>query len=75
MNVCVQGMWHLGTVTAACMASLGNRVTGLDFDAVTVKGLAGGIPPLFEPGLEELEGVVKTVEFLQANEWILEARE
>lgn len=54
MNVCVQGLWHLGTVTAACLASLGNKVTGLDFDAGTVNRLKQGIPPLLEPGLEEL---------------------
>lgn len=54
MNVCVQGLWHLGTVTAACLASLGNRVTGLDFDGGTVNRLIQGIPPLLEPGLEEL---------------------
>jgi UDPglucose 6-dehydrogenase len=54
MNVCVQGLWHLGTVTAACLASLGHRVMGLDFDAETINGLSGGVPPLFEPGLEEL---------------------
>jgi UDPglucose 6-dehydrogenase len=54
MNVCVQGLWHLGTVTAACLASLGNRVTGLDFDAKTIERLSGGIPPVLEQGLEEL---------------------
>ena len=54
MNVCVQGLWHLGTVTAACLASLGNRVTGLDFDAKTIVDLSRGIPPLLEPGLEDL---------------------
>ncbi len=54
MNVCVQGLWHLGTVTAGCLAELGNRVTGLDFDAKTIECLNRGIPPLLEPGLEEL---------------------
>jgi len=54
MKVCVQGLWHLGTVTAACLASLGNDVSGLDFDTSTVEGLRNGIPPLFEPGLESL---------------------
>ena len=53
MNVCVQGLWHLGTVTAACLASLGHRVTGLDFDARSVEELNQGRPPLFEPGLKE----------------------
>jgi UDPglucose 6-dehydrogenase len=54
MNVCVQGLWHLGTVTAACIASLGNRVVGLDFDAANVARLNGGLPPILEAGLETL---------------------
>lgn len=54
MNICVQGLWHLGTVIAACMASTGNRVVGLDFDETTISGLSVGNPPLFEPGLEAL---------------------
>ncbi len=54
MNVCVQGLWHLGTVTAACLASLGNKVSGLDFDTGVIEKLARGVPPLFEPDLEDL---------------------
>ena len=54
MKVCVLGLWHLGTVTAACLASVGHDVIGLDFDPAVVAGLAAGRPPLFEPGLEDL---------------------
>jgi UDPglucose 6-dehydrogenase len=54
MKVCVLGLWHLGTVTAACLASAGHRVTGLDFDETVIKDLKNGKPPLFEPGLEDL---------------------
>jgi UDPglucose 6-dehydrogenase len=54
MKLCVQGLWHLGCVTAACLASKGHDVTGLDFGAATVGQLRQGIPPLFEPGLEDL---------------------
>jgi UDPglucose 6-dehydrogenase len=54
MKVCVQGLWHLGTVTAACLASVGHQVTGFDADAATIAGLRAGTPPLFEPGLEDL---------------------
>lgn len=54
MRVCVFGLWHLGTVTAACLASGGHEVMGLDLDADTVQHLQAGQPPLFEPGLEEL---------------------
>jgi len=54
MKICVQGLWHLGTVTAACLASAGHSVTGLDFDAGRIQNLACGTPPVFEPGLEDL---------------------
>lgn len=56
MKVCVYGLWHLGTVTAACLASGGHEVVGLDPDAGTVDRLQAGRPPLFEPGLEGLVG-------------------
>jgi UDPglucose 6-dehydrogenase len=54
MDVGVLGMGHLGSVTAACLAKLGHRVVGMDFDEATVANLSKGIAPIFEPGLEEL---------------------
>jgi len=54
MTVCVFGLWHLGTVTAACLAASGQAVIGLDFDADTIAGLRNGRPPLYEPGLADL---------------------
>ncbi|MDA9661118.1 nucleotide sugar dehydrogenase [Gammaproteobacteria bacterium] len=54
MQVCVQGLWHLGSVTAACLASVGHDVIGLDTDPTTIDGLAQGRAPLFEPGLDAL---------------------
>lgn len=54
MRVCVVGLWHLGCVTAACLASRGHSVIGLDDNEGTINALAQGTPPLFEPGLAEL---------------------
>ncbi len=54
MNVCVQGLWHLGVVIAASLASLGHRVVGLDVNTGNIDQLSKGKPPLFEPGLEDL---------------------
>jgi UDPglucose 6-dehydrogenase len=54
MKVCVVGMWHLGSVTAACLASMGHNVIGLDADEATIAGLREGRPPVYEPGLEQL---------------------
>lgn len=54
MKVCVLGLWHLGTVTAACLAAAGHRVVGLDTDFQIIQDLKSGKPPLFEPRLEDL---------------------
>ena len=141
MRVCVAGLWHLGCVSADCLAKMRHCVAGWDPDSTVVAALRNGMPPLFEPGLKELireglsshrlsfhelpgaagsdaeviwvtfdtpvddndvaelaitrsyswirrrfdlwagsqkhsirDGVVKTVKFLKANEWILESR-
>jgi UDPglucose 6-dehydrogenase len=50
----VVGLWHLGSVTAACLASAGGDVVGLDPDARTIGALSEGHPPVSEPGLREL---------------------
>ena len=54
MRICTQGLWHLGPVTAGCMASMGHDVTGLDFDQQSVDKLCKAITPVSEPGLDEL---------------------
>lgn len=53
MNITVLGLWHLGSVTAACTATR-FPVTGLDFDPAVVQGLASGTAPIAEPGLDAL---------------------
>jgi UDPglucose 6-dehydrogenase len=53
LHIAVAGLWHLGSVTAACCARH-FEVTGLEFDEVVVSGLNQGKAPVFEPGLNEL---------------------
>lgn len=53
MTICILGLWHLGSVTAACCARHFD-VTGLDFDEAVISGLATGKAPILEPGLNEL---------------------
>lgn len=54
MNVTVVGLWHLGSVTAACLAARGRRVVGFDFDGSRVRELQRGRAPISEPGLDLL---------------------
>jgi UDPglucose 6-dehydrogenase len=57
----ILGLWHLGSVTAACCAEH-MSVVGFDPDASIVEGLTNGYPPIEEPGLTSL------IEAAQAKE-------
>src|SRR3954469_24145505 len=54
VKVCVYGLWHLGSVTAACLPRYGIDTVGLDEDLTTIANLSKAVPPLHEPGLPEL---------------------
>ena len=54
MRIGVLGLWHLGSVTAACLAALGHGWWGLISTSARVADLSQGVAPVFEPGLEEL---------------------
>jgi UDPglucose 6-dehydrogenase len=56
MKVAVLGLWHLGCVTAACVARAGHEVVGWDSDQSTVSRLVDARAPVAEPGLNELLG-------------------
>ncbi len=53
MNVAVYGLWHLGCVTAACLAAKKHRVIGIDPDKAIIEALGVGRPPVAEPGLAD----------------------
>ena len=59
MKVAVLGLWHLGSVTAACLARAGHIVVGWDADQAALRGLQSGRAPIAEPGLDDLlsEGI------------------
>ena len=51
--IAVLGLWHLGSVTAACCAKH-FKTTGLEFDEGVIRKLKAGKAPLLEPGLDDL---------------------
>jgi UDPglucose 6-dehydrogenase len=54
LRLTVLGSGYLGITHAACMASLGFDVLGVDTDSRKVDQLNAGELPIYEPGLEEL---------------------
>ena len=70
MKICVYGLWHLGSVTSACLASLGHQVIGFDDNKTTVKKIKSGIAPIFETGLDNLiKKGIKTKKLSFTNEY------
>jgi len=53
-TVAVFGIGYVGSVTAACLASIGHRVVGVDSDRHKIECINSGKAPFFEPGLEEI---------------------
>lgn len=53
-NILVVGSGHVGLVTGACLADLGNSAICMDDDNEKIEGLKKGIMPFYEPGLEEI---------------------
>jgi UDPglucose 6-dehydrogenase len=53
-RVAVYGLWHLGVVTAACMAEFGFDVVAIDENQAVIDGLRVGDTPVFEPSLPEI---------------------
>lgn len=54
MNIAVVGLWHLGTVTAGCLASAEHEVIAFDSDRSLIGNLKRGVLPVNEPGLAAL---------------------
>jgi len=53
-GICIVGSGHVGLVTGACLADLGNRVICMDDDVMKIKSLTKGVVPFYEPGLKEI---------------------
>ena len=54
MNLCIIGAGHVGLVTGACFAEIGNQVICVDNDEEKIRMIERGKMPMYEPDLEEL---------------------
>ena len=59
MNVAVFGLGYVGSVSSACLASMGHKVTGVDVSQLKVDEIRSGLSPIVEKDLPRLiaEGV------------------
>lgn len=70
-NITIIGTGYVGLVTAVGFAELGNKVIGIEKDREKLDLLKKGLPPFYEPGLEELlkknfnEGRIKFLESIK----------
>jgi len=56
MKITVIGSGYVGLVSGACLADLGNDVLCLDVDPKKIALLQSGGVPIYEPGLDTLNG-------------------
>src|SRR5713101_3684543 len=54
MKVSVIGTGYVGLVTGVCLAEKGQQVICVDLDPQKVESINRGVPPIYEPGLQEL---------------------
>jgi GDP-mannose 6-dehydrogenase len=59
MKVIVFGLGYVGSVSAACLASIGHEVVGVDRDEHKVHSILKGVSPFYEPGLDDLMALGK----------------
>ena len=60
IQISVVGLWHLGSVTASCLAEKGFKVSAYDHDVMIINNFNKGVLPIYEPGLEDLMNINKT---------------
>jgi GDP-mannose 6-dehydrogenase len=54
LSISVFGLGYVGSVSAACFASVGHRVIGVDVNPAKVEMMASGRSPIVEAGMNEL---------------------
>ena len=54
LSISVFGLGYVGSVSAACFASMGHRVVGVDVNAAKVEMIKTGRSPIIEAGMNDL---------------------
>ncbi len=68
MKISIFGLGYVGAVTAGCLAKQGHSIVGVDVHPQKVESFNQGIPPIIEPGLDELLKHAKASGLLRATQ-------
>jgi len=72
-RISIFGLGYVGAVTAGCLARQGHTIVGVDVHPAKVESFNAGVPPIMEPGLEELLKTAKAKGLLRATQSCEEA--
>jgi GDP-mannose 6-dehydrogenase len=67
-TISIFGLGYVGAVTAACFASRGHRVIGVDPHPLKTQRINDGLSPILEKGVEELLGSAKQNDRISATQ-------
>ncbi|MEY4202156.1 MAG: hypothetical protein RLZZ265_3896 [Verrucomicrobiota bacterium] len=67
MRISIFGLGYVGAVTAGCLSSHGHHIVGVDVHPQKVEDFNRGVPPIVEPGLEDLLKSAKASGLLRAT--------
>jgi GDP-mannose 6-dehydrogenase len=67
MNISIFGLGYVGAVTAGCLARQGHSIVGVDVQLQKVEAFNAGVPPIVEPGLDDLLKTAKAKGLLRAT--------
>ena len=68
MRISIFGLGYVGAVTAGCLARQGHSIVGVDVHPQKVEAFNHGVPPIVEPGLDDLLKVAKSKGLLRATQ-------
>ena len=67
-SISIFGMGYVGAVTAACLASRGHKIIGVDPNPLKVQRIASGMSPIVEAGVQEMIASAHTEGLISATQ-------
>jgi len=67
-SISIFGLGYVGAVTAACLASRGHNIIGVDPNPLKVQRIASGKSPIVEAGVEEMMATASSAGLISATQ-------